>query len=284
MDAGTNVGMRMQCRQEHNLMISATDPEAAIQPLKSKEYRPSYRPSILAREDRVVVAKGVHATSEVEVVAGMLEQAKRVNGAPEVLLLDAGYFHEKVLELGVNDPALKHMLCPEGKTIGDGSWERKWGGEVPKSEFVYEEWRNRYRCPQGRYLYGRQESYTDRGKGYVVYRCADCQSCEKKAQCVPKNRNCRELKRYEDEELKEAMREVMRQPGARSLYRRRQGAFSVRHLVPNIPQTHSYFPQLPQRTDIHRCSPFIHHIVRRRADGIPIPQEDTGRRSPPDAH
>ena len=218
---------RQEARRVHRykgeLQISVTDPEAAIQPLKSKEYRPSYRPSILAREDRVVVAKGVHATSEVEVVAGMLEQAKRVNGAPEVLLLDAGYFHEKVLELGVNDPDLKHLLCPEGKTIGDGSWERKWGGEVPKSEFVYEEWRNRYRCPQGRYLYARQESYTDRGKGYVVYRCADCQSCEKKAQCVPKNRNCRELKRYEDEELKEAMREVMRQPGARSLYRRRQG-------------------------------------------------------------
>jgi transposase len=210
-------------RYKGELQISATEPEAAIQPLKSKEYRPSYRPSILAREDRVVVAKGVHATSEVEVVAGMLEQAKRVNGAPEVLLLDAGYFHEKVLELGVTDPDLKHLLCPEGKTIGDGSWERKSRGEVPKSAFVYEEWQDRYRCPGGRYLYPRQESCTDRGKGYVVYRCADCGSCEKKGQCVPKKRNCRELKRYEDEELKEAMREVMRQPRARSLYRRRQG-------------------------------------------------------------
>jgi transposase len=214
---------RQANRYKGELQISATEPEAAIQPLKSKEYRPSYRPSILAREDRVVVAKAVHATSEVEVVRPMLDQAKRVNGAPNALLLDAGYFHQTILELGISDPDLKHLLCPEGKTIGDGPWEKKSRSAVPKTEFVYEEAEDRYRCPAGRYLYPRQNSCTDRGKDYVVYRSADCGNCEKKAQCVAGKRACREIKRYEDEELKEAMREVMRQPQARALYHRRQG-------------------------------------------------------------
>jgi transposase len=214
---------RQASRHKGELQISATEPEAVIQPLKSKEYRPSYRPSILAREDRVVVAKAVHPTSEVEVVGPMLDQAKRVNGAPDSLLFDAGYFHQTILELGVNDPDLKHLLCPEGKTLGDGPWEKKSRSAVPKTEFVYEEAENRYRCPAGRYLYPRQKSCTDRGKGYVVYRSADCGNCQKKAQCVTGKRACREIKRYEDEELKEAMREVMRQPQARALYHRRQG-------------------------------------------------------------
>jgi len=214
---------RQANRHKGELQISATEPEAVIQPLKSKEYRPSYRPSILVRKDRVVVAKAVHPTSEVEVVGPMLDQARRVNGAPEALLLDAGYFNQTILELGVSDPDLKHLLCPEGKTIGDGPWEKKSRRAVPKTEFVYEEAENRYRCPAGRYLYPRQQSCTDRGKGYVVYRSADCGNCEKKAQCVSGKRACREIKRYEDEELKEAMREVMRQPQARELYHRRQG-------------------------------------------------------------
>jgi transposase len=214
---------RQANRHKGELQISATEPEAVIQPLKSKEYRPSYRPSILVREDRVVVAKAVHPTSEVEVVGAMLDQARRVNGAPKALLLDAGYFNQTILELGVSDPDLEHLLCPEGKTIGEGPWEKKSRGAVPKTEFVYEEAEDRYRCPAGRYLYPRQESCTDRGKGYVVYRSVDCGNCEKKAQCVPGKRASREIKRYEDEELKEAMREVMRQPKARELYHRRQG-------------------------------------------------------------
>lgn len=212
---------RKKSRRKGEIQVSPREPEAVIQPLKNKVFAPSYRPSVLANGDRVVVAQGIHPTSETLLVRDLLAQSKRVNGAPEVLMLDAGYFDGKVLELGVTDPDLKHLLCPEGKVNGDGPWERPTKSALPKSVFEYEEGRDRYRCPAGEYLTPRERGTTERGKGYVVYRTKACRKCALRKECTSGQRG-REIKRYEDEELKEAMRAVMRQPGAQRLYRRRQ--------------------------------------------------------------
>ena len=212
---------REKSRRKGEIQVSPREPEAVIQPMKNKVFAPAYRPSVLANGDRVVVAQGIHPTSETVLVEGLLAQSKRVNGAPEVLMLDAGYFEGAVLGLGVEDPDLKHLLCPEGKVNGEGPWERPSKSAVPKSVFEYEEGQDRYRCPAGEYLTPREKGTTERGKGYVVYRSKACRKCALRKECTSGQRG-REIKRYEDEELKEAMRAVMRQPGAQRLYRRRQ--------------------------------------------------------------
>lgn len=212
---------RKKSRRRGEIQVSPREPEAVIQPLKNKVFAPAYRPSVMANGDRVVVAQGIHPTSETVLVEELLAQSKRVNGAPEVLMLDAGYFEGKVLELGVTDPDLKHLLCPEGKVKGDGPWERPSPSALPKAVFEYEEGRDRYRCPAGEYLTPREKGTTERGKGYVVYRTKACRKCAWRKECTSGQRG-REIKRYEDEELKEAMRAVMRQPGAQRLYRQRQ--------------------------------------------------------------
>jgi transposase len=200
--------------------VSRQEPEAVIQPLKTKAKVPAYRPSILANRDQIVVAKAVHPSCETEVVKQLLEQAREVSGPVETLLLDAGYFQGSVLQMAVEDPGLENLLCPEGKTVGDGPWEKASGHEFPKSRFVYEEWADQYRCPGGQYLKPTRWG-SDRGKRYRVYRSGACRDCPLRGQCT-KSRRGREINRWEDEDLKDAMREVMKQPQARAQYRQRK--------------------------------------------------------------
>ena len=64
-------------KNAERMQISPGEPEAVIQPLKDKKsFAPSYKPSVLANAVRVIVAQAVDASSETQVVAGMLEQAK----------------------------------------------------------------------------------------------------------------------------------------------------------------------------------------------------------------
>ena len=53
------------------------------------------------------------------------------------------------------------------------------------------------------------------------YRTTQCRGCELRARCT-QSKQGRALERYEAEEIKEVMQEVMTQPGAKRLYRRRK--------------------------------------------------------------
>jgi hypothetical protein len=72
--------------------ISAVEPEATVQRLKrGSGIAPSYKPSVLANEDRIITAHAVHPSSETRVIADLLDQSARVTQAQaEELLLDAG--------------------------------------------------------------------------------------------------------------------------------------------------------------------------------------------------
>lgn len=86
-------------RATDTLGVSPTEPEAMVQRLKrGRGTGPSYKPSVLANEDRIVTAMDVHPSMETKVVAAMLDQNKRVTGEPvKEVLLDAGYFDDGVI-------------------------------------------------------------------------------------------------------------------------------------------------------------------------------------------
>ena len=111
------------------------------------------------------------------------------------------------------------LLCPEES----GAKGRK-GPEAPKfgkREFRYDEEADCYLCPAGAKL-----TYVDRCKAsggrppYRRYGTDACATCPLRARCTEAKAG-RRLKRYEGDELKDAQREVMTQPGARLAYRQR---------------------------------------------------------------
>ncbi|CAM2189261.1 hypothetical protein PSAC2689_90003 [Paraburkholderia sacchari] len=128
-------------KSTESLRISGTEPEAMIQRLKRGQgYGASYKPSVLANENRIITALALDASSETRVVASMLDQSARVTGAQaEEVLLDAGYFDDEVIEA-----TLAHdvsLLCPEGQWPSQSRQD----GLFHKNAFEYDAQTDTYR-------------------------------------------------------------------------------------------------------------------------------------------
>lgn len=214
-EAGERLEERAEARRERGrdpggALASPTEPEAVVQRQKrGRGSAASHKPSVLANAERVVVAHAVDPSSEVSVVGGLLDLGARVAGRmPDTLLLDAGYFGETVisaaLERGVG------LLCPDGRRPGERRGVK--GGVHPKGEFSYIEHEDAYRCPAGELL----------RPGAGGYSTPACGGCALRGDCTA-SESGRVIVRRAGDELREAMREVMGQPGAQAEYRARQG-------------------------------------------------------------
>lgn len=196
------------------------EPEAVVQPGKDGRLHPAYKPSVLVHEAGLIVGQHIHPTSETAALAPMLEQHRAIFDAPpQRVLLDAGYAAIAVFEWMVAEGI--DLLCPTGKATTEENWEKTdQGGRFAKGAFRYEAVSDEYRCPAGRTLQYVDSGENPRGGRYRRYRGRACAGCELRSRCTT-DRHGRTVKRYDGEEVKEAMVAVLAQPRARAKYRRR---------------------------------------------------------------
>jgi len=215
-------------RKNQEATVSPTEPDAVVQPLKSKAVAPSYKGSVVANEDRIITAKTVHPSSETAVLPELISQAARTNGMPvRELMADAGYHSSAVISLALEEDI--DLLCPQGRTQDKtGAWEKASEKMYLKNRFRYDEHGDVYICPAGQRL-DRDHEYqgNEQNPAYVLYRCAACEVCPEHARCTKAKQ--RAIKRYEDDEIKEAMQAVMRQPAARRRYGKRKAMVEPVH-------------------------------------------------------
>lgn len=210
-----------QGKPGENVLVAPSDVDAVVQPLKTGPIRPAYKPSIVATRERLIAAQIVHPSCENAVVEDLIRQYfDAFNAYPSTGLLDAGYHCNKILktlsDLGIN------VLCPEGKAKGDDDFLKTRGTQFAKSAFVYEEDTDSYRCPAGKHLQGLTHTERDvAGRTYRRYLGSDCAQCPMRAKCTESSKG-RSVKRYADDEYKEAMKQVFAQQAARDDYRGRQ--------------------------------------------------------------
>ena len=215
---------RRQQRQAHGkdgggLTINPGEPEAVVQPQKDKQrYAPSYKPSVLANDKRVIVAAQVHASSETAVVEQLLDQAQG-HGNIEAALFDAGYFAADIIEA----TAQRHieLLCPEGQSQGC-DWNKHSDKQFPKSAFDYHGAEDCYRCPAGHNLtaLARYRGNTS-AAAFTEYATAACAGCALRARCT-RSAQGRRIKRYAIDAQKDALRAKMAQAEVRQRYAQRQ--------------------------------------------------------------
>ena len=199
--------------------IAPQEPEAVLQPRKDGAVRLAYKPSTLVHERGLIVGQAVHPSSETAVLPQLLAQHETAFGsAPPTLLLDAGYCTVAVLaDLVARDI---DVLCPSGTAQGADDWEKAGRqGRFGKGAFDYAAERDAYRCPAGAWLEPIGQG-TRRGRSYRRYGTAACAECPRRTQCTTAGPG-RTVERYAGEEYKEAMTRVLRQPSARTQYRRR---------------------------------------------------------------
>lgn len=209
---------RSNGKNVETLRISGSEPEAMVQRLKRGHgFAASYKPSVLANPDRIITAFAVDPSSETKVVAPMLDQSARTTGDDvRELLLDAGYFDDEVI-----DATLKRdisLLCPEGQ------WPAKTKAEglYHKSAFSYDAHTDTYRCPAGQTLTLVSKcGETPRTRAQSVYAASGCTDCKRRANCT-KAVEGRRIKRYLEDEQREALRLVMQQPQARRIFSQRK--------------------------------------------------------------
>ena len=192
--------------------------EAVIQPLKHGGRVPAYKPSIGVHESGLIVGQTVEPSSEVAAVPSLREQHRQIFGAdPTTTLFDAGYHCREILQSFAD----QDILCPAG-TVGQDFVRRGRGGMFGKASFVYDAHTDSYRCPGGQTL----ARITNRLEGpngpYANYGAASgcCAKCPLKASCT--KAKARTVTRWEADDLKEAMAEVMAQPRARAVFARRK--------------------------------------------------------------
>lgn len=214
------VASREMCgKPADGLKIAPSDPDAVNQPRKDGVVRPSYKPSILVTADQFVVGHYVDGSSETAAVASLIEQHERIFGAaPTTLLGDAGYWALSVFAIAMSKQI--DLLCPSGRANAESAYERAPTERFGKHLFVFQPDTDTYRCPAGDTL-RRGRSDQDRyGRTRTNYGGANCRQCSLRAQCTTSVAG-RTIKRYDDDALKESMREVMKQPAARAKYKRR---------------------------------------------------------------
>lgn len=207
-------------RDPKSVRVAITEPEAVVQTQKNKSTRPSYKGSIMAIPEGLITGQAVDPSSETAVVDAMLDQYEATMwGKPLLSLLDAGYFSIEMLGLFVAREI--DVLIPAGKATSADDIEKRprKDGKILKNRFVYDETTDTYTCPAGQILV-RAERNRDRNGPHTRYRGVACATCSMKDKCTSSQRG-RMIKRYDGDELKEAMIEVLRHPRARQDYRAR---------------------------------------------------------------
>lgn len=211
------VARKRNSRSTETLGVSATEPEAVVQRLKrNKGFSFSYKPSILANEDRIITALAIDPSSETKVVAAMLDQSERiVGGKPEEVLFDAGYFDDSVIAATLERDI--SLLCPDGQLPGT----LKQGSVFPKSQFEFDETTDTCRCPAGRTLiFMKAFEATKTKPARRRYGTSDCDQCAIRADCTTRKR--RDILRNANDDGRDALRQVMRQPQVRGVFAQRK--------------------------------------------------------------
>lgn len=199
--------------------INPKDIEAVNQPSKRQGYEASYKPSVVANADRIILGHAVDPSNETVVVEGLLNSALAQGEVTEAYW-DAGYFNDSVLAL--SETTHIELLIPEGRTTAKGC-KKTSDKYYPKSHFAYDESAAAYRCPAGELLKktGRYKGNT-KYPAYTQYGTTACEACPQRKSCTASKKG-RQVKRYAHDARKEAMLSKFEDETVQERYRKRAG-------------------------------------------------------------
>lgn len=217
-------------RKLEKIVVSASDPEAALGRDKHNIFRPLYNVQ-LVRDLDSQLCLGYHVfaqPTDAGTFGPMLERIANMTGVqPKSVLVDATYV--TACNLAICDQAGILLYGPWQEN--DFSQKKKKHGAKPrpigKEHFAWVPEQNMYRCPEHHPMpwIGHQKRRQSDGQINVVhsYRCSPqhCRACSRQVLCSTNPNRGRAVKRSEHEALVEAHRSRMGTAEAKALYRLR---------------------------------------------------------------
>jgi hypothetical protein len=217
-------------RKPEKIVVSASDPEAALGRDKHNVFRPLYNVQ-LVRDLDSQLCLGYHVfaqPTDAGTFGPMLERIANWTGVkPKAVLVDATYV-----------TACNLAICDQAGILLYGPWQENDFSQkkkkqvakprpIGKEHFTWVPEQNMYRCPEGHPMpwIGHQKRRQSDGQINVVhsYRCSPqhCRTCPRQAACSANPNRGRAVKRSEHEALVEAHRARMGTAEAKTLYRLR---------------------------------------------------------------
>jgi hypothetical protein len=219
-----------QRRKREKVVVSVSDPAAALGRDKYNVFRPLYNLQLLRDLDSpLYLAYQVFAqTTDAGTVRPLVQRSKTLTGVSlTTLLVDAGYVTTCTL-----------ALCQQLDITLYGPWrENDYSkaakkGKKPrplgKEHFQWDAEHNMYRCPEGHPMpqigIQRRHQADDQVNVMYSYLCSaeDCSACPRQPSCCANPKRGRSVKRSEHEGLIEAHRMRMAAPETKALYKLRK--------------------------------------------------------------
>ncbi len=218
-------------RKPEKIVVSVSDPEAALGRDKHHVFRPLYNLQLVRDLDSPLYLgyQVLAQPTDAGTFGPLLERVVNLTGVkPKVMLVDAGYV-----------TACNLAICGQAGIALYGPWqesdlsqkEKKKTAKprpIGKDQFTWVPEQNIYRCPEGHPLtwIGKQKRQQSDGQINVMhsYRCApqNCRMCPRQPSCCSNSNRGRAVKRSEHEALVEAHRARMATTEAKTLYRLRR--------------------------------------------------------------
>lgn len=202
------------------IVISPTDPEAAIGLDKLGVFRPLYNAQLVADLDSNLILgyELLAQQNDNGVLGAILDRTESLLGHPlELALVDGAY---------VGGQDLSEAEKRGVEILGPIAAEPK-SKQLPKSAFRYDAQRDEYVCPEGKRMACVGQSKQKRSSVELVvlgqYRCppSECQQCPRRQQCCPTSKKGRSISRSEHEGAVERLKERMSREENKQKYRRR---------------------------------------------------------------
>lgn len=221
------------CRRRavDKIVVSTSDPEAALGRDKFHVFRPLYNTQLVSDlNSSLILTYGVFAqATDAGTLKPMLCKAISTKGIHlKDLLVDAGYVTASNLALCNADHVNLVGPWQENDYSQKKKKSKKAPAQISKDQFVWSAEKQVYVCPQGHTLkwIGKQKRRQADGEINVMhsYRCSpdDCRGCPLADACTTNPNRGRSVKRSEHEELVDAHRQKMATEEAKGLYKKRK--------------------------------------------------------------
>jgi transposase len=187
-----------QLKESSDKQISTTDEEARrMHTAQGSVVGYNVQTAVDAKHKLIVAADVTNEGTDVRQLANLAVQAQQNLGAAKLdVVADKGYFNNQEVSACMD----KNITPYVAKAETSANAAR---GLYGKNQFTYDAQKDVYRCPAGKELTYRFNTYElDRELRY--YRTSDCKTCVLKSQCT-RNKSNRTITREENEGVMEAM-------------------------------------------------------------------------------
>jgi transposase len=224
---------RRSCKRKpaDKVLVSPSDPEAALARDKENVYRPLYTAQLLRDLDSpLILAYDVVAqNNDNGVLEPMIERmTDNVGIKPSAVLVDSGYVSMRHLEFCSHAGITLYGPCQENdySLQNDKKAQSNQHTELPKSAFTWLAEEQAYQCPEGHRLEFAKKQTQQRVEHTIalsLYVCPSehCQACPRQPACTRTPEKGRSVSRMENEELLDALRQRMQSHEAQVLYKQR---------------------------------------------------------------